>query len=96
MKKHIILSLLFLCTPAFADSDGTYSVQDLMQRTSSGTPCATAIYESALTQTASGIENAEEIDSTEINTWAQLTFNEPKVIESVLECPEIKKEKVIN
>ncbi len=88
--KHIILSLLLVCSSAFAEDNGTYSVQDLMERKSTGTPCATAVYESALAKTATGIENADEADTPEIHTWAQITFNEPKVIEAVLDCPEIK------
>ncbi len=90
MLKKILLFCLFLCTPAFAADDGTYSVDELLERQSTGTPCATAIYEKALSTTAAGIENPDDADTPEINTWAQITFNKPKVIESVLECPEIK------
>ena len=90
MLKKILLFYLCLCAPAFAANDGTYSVDALLSRNSTGTPCATRIYESALAATSSGIENPDEADTTEINTWAHLTFNQPNVIESVLKCPEIQ------
>lgn len=87
---RIFLFLLFFCSTAFAENDGTYSIDDLLTRNTTGTPCATRIYESALAATGSGIENPDEADTTEINTWAHLTFNQPRIIESVLKCPEIQ------
>lgn len=90
MLKKTLLFFIALCSPAFASEPGTYSVDELLTRKSSGTPCATAVYESALAATASGIENGDQADTPEINTWAQVAFNQPRVLESVLACPEIR------
>ncbi len=94
MLKKIFVFLCLLCSPVFAEtayaSTDTYSVNDLLKRDADQTPCAKAVFEKALADNAYLIENPDEADSAEIETWTHLSFNNAPVLQAVLDCPEVK------
>ena len=92
MIRKLLFLLCILGMPAmsYAESNGTYSIDELLERKSNGTPCATQIFANALAATADIIENPDDAGTSEINTWSQHAFSQPDVLEAVLQqCPEI-------
>ena len=93
----MIKKLLFFCyamiLPAFAyaESNGTYQIADFLTKEYDDTKCATAIFSQALADNAHMIEEPEYASTAEIDVWAHYAFSQPEVLQSILNCPEMKK-----
>ena len=73
------------------------NVDELLERESDNTTCATPIYQKALDTTVDMLaigpdgqeQKPESATGSEIDTWIHTTFAIPTVITNVLNCPEI-------
>ena len=92
MKKFLFLLCVIISQPAFAESDsgGTYSVQELLQRETNDTKCATAAFQNALADSAATVGDPKEADEPTINTWIHAAFANKNTLDAVLNCPELQ------
>ena len=73
----------------YAESDGTYSIDAMIERKSDGTPCATQVFANALAAEAYIIDLPDEAGTSEIDTWSHHAFSQANVLQAVLNCPEV-------
>ena len=92
MLKKIFLSLSILLTPTLsvaASNDNLYN-DEIFERKPDITPCARAIFERALSDTANIITDPNSADTPEIDTWVQYAFSQANVLSDLLNCPEVQ------